>query len=95
MARGPSGLSEALAHVGVLLADRGGEIGLVLHHRGSQRVVGGREDPHRQESGVLGVPDRDRRDGDAAGHLDDREQRVEAFEALERYRHADDRERGE
>ena len=49
------------------------------------------EDLGREQAGVRGVADGDGRDRDAARHLDDREQRVQAAEVLRRDRHADDR----
>ena len=92
--RGSASLpGEPLPDVGVLVADLLGEVGLVVLHRGAQLLVARREDPHREQAGVLGVADRDRRDRDAARHLHDREQRVEAVELAERHRDADHRQR--
>jgi len=39
-----------------------------------QRIVGGRQDLHREQARVAPAADRDRRHGDAPGHLHDREQ---------------------
>ena len=47
-----------------------------------QRGVGGAEDAHREQAGVAGVADADGRDGDAARHLHDRQQRVEPVELV-------------
>ena len=69
------------------------EVGLVVLHRGAQLLVARREDAHREQAGVAGVADRDRRDRDAARHLHDRQQRVEPVELRERHRHADHRQR--
>ena len=59
----------------------------------AQRVVVRAEDAHRQQPGVARLAHADRGDGDAVGHLHDRQQGVEAVEVLQRHGHADHRER--
>ena len=58
-----------------------------------KRVVARAEDADREQPGVARLADADRRHRDAVGHLHDGEQRVEAVELLQRYRHADHRQR--
>src|SRR5690606_4248434 len=58
-------------------------------HAISQRRVGGGEDPDGQQAGIAGIAHRDRGDRYPGGHLDDREQRVEAVEVAQRDRYPD------
>src|ERR1035437_8169810 len=56
-----------------------------------QRGIGESEDLGRKQGRVFGATDGDRGHGDSIGHLDDREERVEAAVHLCGDRHADDR----
>ena len=58
---------------------------------GEGRVGRGPGSRRRAGAALLRVADGDRRDRDAAGHLDDGQQRVEAAQVLGRDGHADDR----
>src|SRR5450759_4555668 len=59
-----------------------------------QRGIGESEDLGRKQGRVFGATDGDRGHGDSLGHLDDREERVEAAVHLCGDRHADDRQDG-
>ena len=77
--------------VGFVIFDRAG-LGVAPSLKApAQGRVGEGQDLGREESRVLRAPDRDRGDGNAPGHLHDRQQRVEPAGHLGRDWDADDR----
>ena len=72
---GGAGVGGALGAEGLALGAGGGrELILEPGHPVAQVLVGGGEDADRQQPGVPGAADRDGRDRDPGGHLDDRQQ---------------------
>jgi len=74
----------------VLLLDARLEIVGETGQRGREGGVGGREDLDGEQPGVPGATDRHGRDRHACGHLDDRQQRVQAVQPCQRNGDADD-----